>query len=304
MSKELLFNIQRFSIHDGDGIRTTLFFKGCSLHCLWCHNPESQSFEKDLFYDSRRCKGCGLCQSVCEKKSINQTDEKIVIDRKLCNHCGGCVEICPHDALRIIGRSYDIKDLIELVRKDTSLMDESSGGVTLSGGEVMAINSEYLLKLCKGLKEWGIHITVDTCGVAPLDNFMKIMPYVDTFLYDLKTLDQEIFKQYIGQGFDLVLENLKYLNTYHSDVRLRIPLIKGVNTSETSILEIIGFLERNNINPKEIHLLPYHKIGLYKYQALGFKIEDHDFEILGSSEKDEIIKLFLQKAYINVKIGG
>lgn len=304
MSEIRLFNIQRFSVHDGDGIRTTLFFKGCPLHCRWCHNPESQSFYKELFYDNKRCKTCGLCLSVCQSKAIQKKDDHIFIDRKACIQCGKCLRTCPYDALRMIGKAYTIKELIDLVRKDGTLMDESSGGVTLSGGEVMAVNSEYLLNLCMGLKDWGIHITVDTCGVAPLENFIKIMPYVDTFLYDLKTLDKKIFNHHIGQGFELVLENLKFLNFHHSDLRLRIPLIKNINTSEASILEIIDFLKIHKISPKAIHLLPYHKMGVSKYQALGMEIKDHIFEALSPNEIDEIKNIFLQHDYKNVKIGG
>ena len=261
--KAMIFDIQKSSFVDGPGIRTTVFFKGCNLDCIWCHNPESKSFEKQIMYYKNKCVGCKSCVNVCPQKAIS---DDFVTDYSKCVFCGKCEEICLKEARKVCGMDYTEEELFEIINKDKIFYENSGGGVTFSGGECMLYPNE-LEKILKRCKENKIHTAVDTAGCVPWGSFEKILPYTDLFLYDIKTLDSEVHKKYTGVGNELILENLKRLFEAEANVWIRIPVIPGVNDSKDDMLRIKKYL--SSYKPKKIELLPYHRMGENKYDALN-----------------------------------
>ena len=253
-------NIQKFSIHDGDGIRTTVFFKGCPLKCEWCHNPETQRFEKEMQVDREKCTGCGTCASVCPNGAVRMTeDHRPSWDPKACTFCGKCENFCPAGVREIVGREYTVKELTKELMKDQMFYEESGGGVTFSGGEVMSMDMDFILAMAKELKRQDVTLTIDTCGYVPYERFEKILPYVNTFLYDVKVMDPELHKKYMGTDNKLILENLIRLSQDGARIYIRIPTIKEVNGNEENMKETIAFLKQHDIHPAGVNLLPYHE---------------------------------------------
>lgn len=251
-----IFDIVRNSFVDGPGIRTTVFFKGCNLKCAWCHNPESQSVKPQMMFYEDKCKGCGKCTEVCP------TPEN-------CTLCGKCTFYCPVDARKVCGKEYTADEVFAVVIKDKAYYDNSGGGVTFSGGECM-LQMDFLLEILKKCKENNIHTAVDTAGHIPFENFEKILPYTDLFLYDIKIIDTEKHKQYVGVGNELILENLKKLFKAKVKIWIRIPVISDINDSAEELQIIKDFLDENG-EPEKIELLPYHAMGENKYAAIGKK---------------------------------
>ena len=262
-----IFDIERNSYVDGPGIRTTVFFKGCNLRCAWCHNPESQEFKPQMMFYKDKCKGCGKCKEVCPHNF-----EK-------CDLCGKCTFYCPVDARKVCGKEYTVDEVFAEIIKDKAYYDNSGGGVTFSGGECM-LQIDFLLEIIKKCKENGIHTVVDTAGHIPFENFEKILPYTDLFLYDIKMFDTQKHKEYIGVGNELILENLKKLFELGAKVWARIPVISNVNDSEEEMQKIKEFLDACG-TPEKVELLPYHAMGENKYGAIGketqvFKVPTDD----------------------------
>ena len=229
-------NIQKYSIHDGDGIRTTVFFKGCHLKCQWCHNPETQKFETELQVDTARCTGCGRCAAVCPQGAITISSEgKAVTDRSKCIVCGKCENACLGNYRTVVGREYSVKELVKICLQDQMFYEESGGGVTLSGGEVMAMDPEYIQPLVKALWREGIDVDIDTCGQAPYSSYKAILPYVHTWLYDIKVMDEEKHRKYIGMGNKVILDNLKGIASEGARIYIRIPTVKEVNGDPESL---------------------------------------------------------------------
>ena len=195
----LVTNIQKYSIHDGDGIRTSVFFKGCPLRCVWCHNPETQKYANQLLTSNEKCTGCGYCVPACPNHAIRIVDGKSQTDMSLCKVCGKCTEVCPQNIRETAGREYTVPELVKELRKDEMFYEESGGGVTLSGGEVMAMDMDYIEALVKKLYRFGITVTIDTCGYASYENYQRILPFTDTFLYDVKVMDR-------GKNIENILE--------------------------------------------------------------------------------------------------
>ena len=299
-----IINIQKFSVHDGDGIRTTVFFKGCKLNCWWCHNPESQNFKPELMYNAERCTGCTRCIEVCPQHGIRMVDGQFLADRSKCDACGTCTDVCLNNAREICGRTYTIKELIREIEKDQMFYEESGGGVTLSGGESMLQDPEYMEQLCRQLHRKGFNIAVDTCGFAPWSTYERVLPYVDTFLYDIKLMDPERHKKYMGQDNTLILENLKKLSAAGANINLRIPLITPVNTGDQDIQEIISFLKENDIRIVKTNLLPYHNTGNHKYEKLGEDYKGITFERPSDERLEQIRQQFIGAGFTSVKIGG
>jgi pyruvate formate lyase activating enzyme len=267
MIKGTIFDIKKYAIHDGPGIRTTVFFKGCPLRCRWCHNPEGQSSRPEMFVRSSRClKECSECLSVCELKAISRTEMSPVIDRERCNSCGKCAEVCPAEAIEVVGRQMSVQEVMAEVEKDMIFHDESGGGVTFSGGEPL-LQPVFLSTLLEKSKEKDIHKTVDTSGYASFEILEEISKNVDLFLYDLKMMDEKKHKEYTGKSNKVILENLKKLLKKAKKVVVRIPLIPGINDDEKNIQETAEFvcsLKR----VQQISLLPYHNLGEGKYKRL------------------------------------
>lgn len=305
MDKALVINIQKFSLHDGDGIRTTIFFKGCGLHCLWCHNPESQNYQRQLMRYEERCKKCGACVKACPNHALTMSlGGNIVFDKDICKGCGRCVDFCAYDALEIAGTYYTVEELVDEVKKDMILYEESGGGVTLSGGEVMSQSADFLVDLLKKLKRLGIRVDIDTCGFAPWQSYEKVAPYVDTFLYDIKMINKKKHMIFIGDGLDIILSNLIKLNQIGARLNIRIPIIEKVNADLEEMRKVSDLLVENNIDVKQINLLPYHNTGSTKYERLGIAYEDEIMSVPSTEKMEEIRSLFKQSGFNNIYIGG
>lgn len=299
-----IINIQKFSIHDGDGIRTTLFFKGCPLSCLWCHNPESQRFDKQLMVYSDRCTGCGACVKGCPNKAIKIDENgKAVTDLSLCTACGICTDYCVNEARFIIGEQKPVKDLVKELEKDYLFYETSGGGVTLSGGEVMCQDMDYVCELLAKLKKKGINTAVDTCGYAPFENYERVLPFTDTFLYDLKAMNPETHKRFIGQDNALILENLKKLAKAGGNINIRVPVIEGVNACDEEQDAMINFV-KENVGSVKVNLLPYHNTGKDKYERLSLTYIDDAFSKPTDARMEELKHKWLSAGFTNVKIGG
>lgn len=303
MTLPKIINIQRYSIHDGDGIRTTIFFKGCPLNCHWCHNPESQNYGQELFYNVERCSSCLACASVCPVGAIKKLDKGVITDKEKCCTCGKCIDYCINNCRELVGKEYEIKELLKLVDKDSMFYEESGGGVTLSGGEVMSQNIEYLEELVKALKKKGYNVAIDTCGHAPYESYERILPYVDTFLYDIKMMDKEKHKKFMGKSNELILDNLKRISRAGAHINLRIPVIGGVNEDDASIDDIISFLKKE-VRVEKVNLLPYHNTGSSKYEKLNLIYKGEDFWTPDNDWMEHLKSKFEENGFNNVKIGG
>ena len=284
MGKELtgkVYDIQGFSVQDGPGIRTTVFMKGCPLRCPWCHSPESQGFPTQLLWMSMKCVGldaCTKCLDACTKGAISpgQTTESgttreqirhIHIDRTICDHCGDCAEVCYRNALYMCGTDYTAEDLLDRVLKDKPFFEQSGGGATISGGEPLS-QPEFVLQLLQRLKECGIHTAVDTTGYAKYDIIKKILPHTDLFLYDLKHMDSRQHEIVTGVPNELILENAGKIAKDGGKIQIRIPIVPDFNDSAESVRETGRFCRSLGDAVTVIQLLPYHNLGVMKYQRI------------------------------------
>lgn len=265
--KCLISDIKHFAVHDGDGIRTTVFFKGCTLKCVWCHNPESISFEKSLGFYENKCVGCGLCTDVCQSGARKTAHERLVFDRDACVFCGACVDVCVGGANVLYGRPMSVDEIFDEVMRDKAFYDSSAGGVTLSGGECLC-HSDFCMKLLKKLKENGVNTAVDTCGYADRRAVDAVLPYTDTFLYDIKAIDEEVHVRCTGHSNTLILENLRYIDSRGKNIEVRIPYVPGYNSDQTE--KIRDFVKELK-NVVRVKVLPYHNFAASKYRALGIK---------------------------------
>lgn len=263
-----IINLQKFSVHDGEGIRTTVFFKGCPLKCAWCHNPESHRFDKELMFYKERCTGCAECVKSCPNNAISLQSGKAFTDYNICNATGNCVSSCIYNAREIIGKILPVSKIVELLLRERIFYETSCGGVTLSGGEVMAQDIKCVFDLVKRLHKEDISVNIDTCGEAPYENFKTILPYVDTFLYDFKAYTTSLHQQYTGCTNQRILNNLIKLSEDGARIYLRVPIV-GVNSTDEETKKMIRFLKENHIKISEINLLPYHKVGSDKFERVG-----------------------------------
>ena len=300
--KGTIFNIQRYSIHDGPGIRTTVFLKGCPLRCWWCHNPEGLSPTRDIAYIEFRCIGCGTCTRVCPQNATSIRDGKVFIDRSRCVKCGTCAKYCPTSALTVIGREITVDELMQEIKKDELLYDYSGGGVTFSGGEPL-YQPEFLKAVLIECKKHRIHVALDTSGYAPPEIFDSIAKHVDLFLFDIKLIDVEEHIKYTGLSNKVILRNLKNLieRGRGKDVVLRFPVIPGITDTEKN-LKLLEALITKLRTIEEIDLLPFHDVS-EKYTRLGmeYKMKDHRAP---SEEELKCLKKRLEALGLHVKIGG
>ena len=275
-----IFNVQKYNMHDGPGVRTLVFFQGCPLRCKWCSNPEGLEKNCQVMFKQKLCIDCGACISVCpvEIHSIGKIDNKHSIDRNItCVGCRKCMDVCISSALSIVGEKKRISELYEIIEEDKKFYELSGGGVTLGGGEVL-MQSEAAANLLMVCKQEGINTAVETCGYARLNSLLKVAEFTDLFLFDLKHTDSQRHFELTGVHNELILQNLEELIHRRYDVKIRIPLLKGINDSKKEINEIVNLLlpYRNYKNFKGIDLLPYHKLGVNKYKQLGleYKIKE------------------------------
>ena len=263
--KAKIFEIKRFAVHDGDGIRTTVFFKGCPLKCVWCHNPEGIDFAPQLAYYENKCIGCGECISVCPSAAHKLGH---LFDRTNCIACGKCADVCLGNALTFYGKEISVDELLPILLADKEFYENSGGGITLSGGECL-MQADFCADLLKVLKENGIHTAVDTCGFVSKETLDKVIHYTDIFLYDLKAYDENVHIKCTGQSNKIILENLKYLDGCGKKIEIRIPYVPKYNDDQ---MEKMGeFLSKLN-NVVKVRVLPYHNYAGSKYKSLNMKI--------------------------------
>lgn len=267
MSTGTIFDIKKFAIHDGPGVRTTVFFKGCPLGCWLCHNPESQSFEPELMIRDGRCTRCGDCVEACPEDAVSLNGNSVRIDRHRCDLCGDCADVCVAEAIEVAGRNVTVAEVMAELEKDVVFYDESGGGVTVSGGEPFA-QPEFLLELLKACKARGMETAVDTCGHVAPQLFQSIADYVDLFLYDLKIMDDERHREFTGVGVESIHENLRWLAERNRAVIVRFPLLPGINDDEANVVAMGEFLG-SLASRLHVDILPYHRAGVDKYGRLG-----------------------------------
>lgn len=269
MTLGMVFDIQKFSVHDGPGIRTTVFLKGCPLRCLWCHNPESWHTYPELLFSAERCTGCGECVKVCPNGCHTLKDGIHTFNRSACTGCGRCVRHCFFAVLELCGSLRSPQSVMDEVLKDRPFYENSAGGITVSGGEPMA-QFEFTRDLLKLAKENALHVCLETCGFATGEQHLEILPYVDLFLFDIKTIDSEKHRRFTGQDNTLILENLRLLDHAGAKLHLRCPMISSLNDSEAE-LNGIGVLANSLTHIQEIEVEPYHPLGVSKAHRLGIK---------------------------------
>lgn len=263
--KAKIFEIKRFAIHDGDGVRTTVFFKGCSLRCWWCHNPEGLDFENELAFFENKCIHCGKCVNACPNNAHVLENGKHGFVRSLCNNCGKCKDVCFQNAIKVFGYDINLDDLITEVLKDKQFYDLSGGGVTLSGGECL-LQANFCREFLKELKNHGINTAVDTAGYVPKEAILKVLPYVDVFLFDIKSYNLQKHVDATGKANTLVLENLELIDLNNKKIEVRIPYIPNFSQEEIEKISIILSRLKNLVG---VRILPYHNFAGSKYSALG-----------------------------------
>lgn len=291
--KARIFNVQKYSIYDGPGIRTLFFFKGCPLRCKWCSNPESLERKYQVMYQRSMCDDCGDCVAACPLKihKIDPLEGIHYVDRSInCNGCRLCEQACPKKALSIAGEDRLISDLLEIALEDLPFYQTSGGGVTLGGGEV-ATQPDFASNLLMECKNAGIHTAIETCGHASLKSLLKIAEFCDLFLYDMKHIDPEKHLEYTGVRNERILENLTELIERRFQVKVRMPLMKGLNSDPETIRKTIEFLQpfKDRKNFQGIDLLPYHKLGINKYDQLD-KIYTVKGDLSLSEEELDVIE--------------
>lgn len=267
MLKAQIVDIKRMAIHDGDGIRTTVFFKGCPLKCVWCHNPESIGFKPQLSYIQKKCIGCGECVRVCRSGAQIIENGEHIFRRENCTGCGKCEEVCLGEALKLFGKEMTVSELMLVLLEDKDFYENSGGGVTLSGGECL-LQADFCAELLRELKKNQIHTAVDTCGFVSKEALNRVMPYTDIFLYDVKAFDEAVHIKCTGQSNERILENLRYLDDCGKKIEIRIPYVPDHNSGE--IETIAGFLSRLK-HVTKVKVLPYHNYAGSKYEALGME---------------------------------
>ena len=301
MDESLIFDIKRYAINDGPGIRVVVFFKGCNLNCAWCHNPESISGKVEKMYALARCIRCGTCVEACPEKAITLTTD-VITDPNLCKNCGNCADVCPTKAIEMSGKSMSVAEIMDIIEKERVFFDQSGGGVTFSGGEPL-VHSKLLIELLDECGKRGIHRAVDTAGQVNTETILEVAKRTDLFLYDLKMMDPSAHQKWTNAGNDKILQNLEKIAATGAHIIIRIPLIGGVNDSEVNIEQTAKFIAGLAGNKKDVHLLPYHNIAQNKYIKLG---KCDDFCQLQEPDKESLARATRKFADygITASIGG
>lgn len=289
--------LQRYSTKDGPGIRTTVFFVGCNLKCLWCANPELISFESKYLYQRNKCQKCGKCLSLFPKGSVKLTNDGLVIDKKTNIDLAPMAEFCDYEAYEFIGRNITSKELVKELLKDEVFYRQSSGGVTFSGGEA-ALNVEFLLEVIEELKKHNIHCALDTAGLIASDKFETLVKVVDLVLYDIKAIDSEVHIACTGVDNKLILENFKNICSLNTEIIVRLVLVPGYNDSEADLIKRVELINQFQKSISQVDVLFYHNLGVGKYLALNLDYPLKDIEV--SEEYINKIKDMFDKCQVKV----
>ena len=289
--KAFIFNKQKYNMYDGPGVRTLVFFKGCPLRCKWCSNPEGLEKKYQIMFKPTLCTSCGACSAVCPVKIHKiEADGMHTINRKIdCIGCGKCVDACLQDALKVTGEMQTISELLDYIEEDRAFYEQSGGGVTLGGGEVTS-QPEAAKNLLMACKQVGINTAIETCGYAKKENILQIAEFTDLILFDIKHINSEKHFELTGVRNETILENLEELLRRRHNVKIRMPMLKGINDSKGEIRGVIEFLMpyKDYKNFKGIDLLPYHKLGVNKYTQLGLEYPIAGDPSLSEEELDKI----------------
>jgi pyruvate formate lyase activating enzyme len=274
MESGIIFDIKKYSIHDGPGIRTTVFLKGCPLSCWWCHNPESQRISREKLYAVSRCTGCKECLAVCSENAIHELETGLCTDPEKCLQCGSCTDVCLAAACEMAGRRLTVSQVMTEIEKDTAFYDESFGGVTFSGGEPLA-QPVFLFALLKACTNLQIHTALDTSGFSTWNVLDRIRHHVDVFLVDLKLMDDDKHRRVTGVSNRTILDNLIALSSKGHQIRIRLPIIPGITDDEDNVTAIGSFVAGLQSVPP-IDLLPYHHLAAAKYERMGkaYRLQD------------------------------
>jgi len=298
----ILFDVKRFALHDGPGIRTTAFLKGCPLSCSWCHNPESQNSKPELMLWKERCVGCGACVLVCAVRAISMRDGLAWTDRGLCTACSECVAACPADARAIAGETWSVDRLLEEIEKDLLFYDESGGGVTLSGGEPLA-QASFVISLLAECRKRRIHTAVDTCGYADWEDLERVARVTDLFLYDVKHMDDDRHRELTGVSNERILENLRRLDNEGRALWIRYPVIPDQNDANEDVAALGEFVSHLKA-VEAIHLLPFHRGGERKLERLGRASSPLSAEREPRSAADAAAQILRGIVSVPVHVGG
>ncbi|MCD8309807.1 MAG: glycyl-radical enzyme activating protein [Prevotellaceae bacterium] len=299
----LLFDIKRFSINDGPGIRTTLFMKGCPLHCVWCHNPEGISERATRLYNKKKCIGCASCVAACRQGVLRLTPEGIVWGDG-CILCGKCAEACPSKAMEMAGKEWDMAALMQVIEKERQVMTRSGGGVTVCGGEPM-MHPAYLTDLLREVGKRGFHRAVDTTLFASSGNVRQVMEHCELFLIDLKLMDSTLHSRYTGVPGETILENIALVSRAAHPYWIRIPLIVGVNADKENLQASARFLTSLPTPPEVVNLLVYHDIGKGKHARMGTRYNPEHIPMQAPTEEEQKEAVALFEGYgLQVRIGG
>ena len=300
----LIFDIKRYALHDGPGIRTTLFLKGCPLRCVWCHNPESWTATRQKLYKKSKCIGCGSCVAACPQEAIELTPDGIVPTANPCLQCGKCAEECPATALEMSGREWPMDELMAEVEKERGVMEDSGGGVTLCGGEPL-MDPDYALALLRELGRRGFHRTVDTTLFVNPDVVREVAKECELFLVDLKTMDSEVHRKYTGVPNERILDNIRLLSALGARYFIRIPLIREVNADPANLEATIRFLVSLPHQPEEVDLLPYHDIGKGKHERMWSVYNPLGYAFTAPSKEEQEAAAEMFRAHgLAARIGG
>ncbi len=302
MTGGLIFDIKRYAINDGPGIRLVVFFKGCNLRCAWCHNPEGITAKPEKLYTPAKCISCGTCVAVCPEQAIALTAHGIATDMARCTMCGRCAEVCPTKAIEMSGKSMTVAEIMDVIEKERIFFDQSGGGVTFSGGEPL-VYSEMLIELLDECGKKGIHRAVDTAGHASREIMQEVAKRTDLFLYDLKIMDEDLHEQWTGVKNDRIFANLRTLAATGAHIIIRIPLVARINDDEENIRKTAEFISSLPGKIPEVHLLPYHAIARHKYAKLGRGEEFAFMEEPGKQSLKRSIILFASYGII-AQAGG
>lgn len=297
-----VFDIQRFSVHDGPGIRTIVFFKGCTLRCRWCSNPESQEWTRQLAFIKRDCIQCNKCVEACEYDAL-QISPSFYVIKDRCILCGDCADVCYPGALAMEGEVVTVPDLMKQLRRDSNHYRRSGGGITLSGGEAVA-QADFSAELLKACKREGWNTAIETAAYVPQEKFEKTLPYIDLVLLDIKHANSQKHEQFVGKPNDLILENARFIASFpNTELVIRVPLIPGFNDQDDEVLAIAN-IANSLPDVKHLHLLPYHRMGENKYGYLNYEYRMGDVKPPNPEDVSRLRELVEKNTSLTCQIGG